>query len=102
MELSGRISIEGGAQLPSLGLIISRVNGAVSYGFGKIEVRPPGAFSTMVTEGEYRITIDGLPQGYILKSMNSGSVDLMQTSLKITASTPSEIVVTISGQSAVR
>jgi hypothetical protein len=56
----------------------------------------------LVTEGEYRITIDGLPQGYILKSMTSGSVDLMQTPLKIMASTPSEIVVTISGPSAVR
>jgi hypothetical protein len=56
----------------------------------------------MVTEGEYRITIDGLPQDYVLKSMSSGSVDLMQSSLKVTASTPSEIVVIISGQSAAR
>ena len=102
VELSGRVRIEGEAILPPLSLLISHVNGAVSYGSRKIEVRPPGAFSTLVTEGEYRITIDGLPQGYILKSMTSGSVDLMQTPLKIMASTPSEIVVTISGPSAVR
>ena len=56
----------------------------------------------MVTEGEYRIAIDGLPQGYVLKSMSSGSVDLMQSPLKVTDSTPSEIVVIISGQPAVR
>jgi hypothetical protein len=56
----------------------------------------------MVTEGEYRITIDGLPQGYVLKSMSSGSLDLLQSSLKVTTSAPSDIVVIISGQSAVR
>jgi hypothetical protein len=102
MELSGRVSMEGGAALPPLGLIISRVNGGFSFGSRKIEVRPQGSFSTMVTEGEYRITIDGLPPGYVLKSMTSGPVDLMQSSLKVTASTPSAIVVTISGQPAVR
>jgi hypothetical protein len=102
MELSGRVSIEGGAPLPPLGLIILRANGAVLYSSKKIEIRPPGTFNTMVTEGEYRITIDGLPPGYVLKSITSGSVDLTQSSLKVTASTPSEIVVIISGQSAVR
>jgi len=101
MELSGRVNIEGGTPLPPLGLIISSVNGAVLYGARKIEVRPPGAFNAMVTEGEYRITLDGLPPGYVLKSMTSGSVDLMQSSLKVTASSSSEIVVTISGRSAV-
>jgi hypothetical protein len=102
MELSGRVNIEGGAPLPPLGLIISRVNGAVLSGARKIEILPPGAFNTMVTEGEYRITIDGLPQGYVLKSMSSGSLDLLQSSLKVTTSAPSDIVVIISGQSAVR
>jgi len=102
MQLSGRVNIEGAAPLPALGLMISRVNSGILSVARKIEIIPSGAFTTMVTEGEYRIAIDGLPQGYVLKSMSSGSVDLMQSPLKVTDSTPSEIVVIISGQPAVR
>ena len=36
-----------------------------------------------VAGAEYRITIDGLPDGYVLKSMTYGSTDLMTNPLKV-------------------
>ncbi|HET9132252.1 MAG TPA: hypothetical protein VFO86_14955, partial [Terriglobia bacterium] len=96
-ELSGRVIIEGGAPLPPLNVNVARANGVVIYGSGSnyAAVRPPGVFKTTVTEGEYHVTIEGLPPTYVLKSMLSGAVDLTKANLKIADVVPPEIVVTL-------
>jgi hypothetical protein len=58
-------------------------------GGSRIDIPLSGsAFSTpiysAVVGAEYRVTVDNLPDGYILKSLSSGSTDLMRDTLKMT------------------
>ena len=42
----------------------------------------------MLTEGDYRVSWSGLPVGYEIKSITSGSLDLLSNSLKVAVDTP--------------
>ena len=46
-------------------------------------------------EGEYRISVEQLPQDYYVKSISFGSIDLLKETLKITGPTADELWVTL-------
>ena len=46
-------------------------------------VELPPAFPISVFPGEYTVSMDGVPDGFYVKSLRMGSVDLMTTSLRI-------------------
>jgi hypothetical protein len=49
----------------------------------RTSVLPDGTFSIFLTEGEHTITFDGLPAGSTVKSIVSGSTDLLKNPLKV-------------------
>ncbi|HET9219485.1 MAG TPA: hypothetical protein VFR18_21040 [Terriglobia bacterium] len=54
-----------------------------TFGSSMTTVRPDGTFSPSVTEGEYVIGFNRLPPGYTVKSITSGSLDLLKTHLNV-------------------
>ena len=53
-----------------------------------MSTQPDGTFRAMLPEGDYRVSWASLPAGYEIKSITSGSVDLLSNSLKVAADTP--------------
>ena len=47
-----------------------------------------------VPEGEYRIAIEGIPAGLILKSVTQEERSLLNAPLKLSATDPSEVIIT--------
>jgi TonB family protein len=59
-------------------------------------ILPNGSFGSVLPEGEYRVGWSGLPRGFEVKSITSGSTDLLSTNLsvsRVTAALP--VVVTL-------
>jgi hypothetical protein len=54
-----------------------------TFGSSMTTVRPDGTFSMSLTEGEHAIGFERLPPGYTVKSITSGSVDLLKNSLNV-------------------
>jgi hypothetical protein len=79
VRVAGRIVVEGGAKLNLAG---SRIQ-VSSTGSTPIAVASDGTFKTALQEGAYRVSIDGLPVGYALKSISSGFADLLKEPLRI-------------------
>lgn len=61
-------------------------------------VRSDGAFLWILPAGEYKVDVTALPFNYNVKTMSYGSVDLLQTSLKIASipmASPDEVRITL-------
>jgi hypothetical protein len=58
-------------------------------------IGPDGSFSWMAPSGEYRFSIESLPDDYEVKSMSSGSVDLLRETLRLTGPAAVEVHATL-------
>lgn len=59
-----------------------------------------GLLKARLPDGEYRVSLTGLPIGYTLETMIAGSVNLLENPLKISAGeTPPQIVITLKASS---
>jgi hypothetical protein len=92
VEVKGTVVVENGGLRPSLSVSLSPYSGGSN---GSAIVSPTGAFGTYLTEGEYRISWNGLPEGYTVRSIVSGSVDLLSKSLTVAGPTMPPITVTL-------
>jgi TonB family protein len=86
VNVTGAVVIEGNAMLPRLRLLFSQVKGTGQN--VSISSQPDGTFRSMLQEGDYRVSWSGLPVGYEIKSIISGSVDLLSNWLKVAVDTP--------------
>jgi hypothetical protein len=95
-EVPGRVVMEDGSrfQIPN-GQPFS-IEARFSNGSYGSLIQPDGSFRLRLTEGNYQIGIRYLPLGYALKSVSSGTLDIIQSSLKIAAGEPlNDVVVTV-------
>jgi hypothetical protein len=96
--VTGRLSVEGGAQTPSsIDLPLTAVGAAPTpTRTVLIRLQIDGSFQAQVPTGEYRVGAPGrLPPGYTLQSMAYGGVDLLRNPLKIASNDSAELVINL-------
>jgi hypothetical protein len=105
----GKLVVDDGSPLPALAAIpdsparvrlwAQSLNTQARAGSVITPVRASdGTFLAMLSEEEYRIGVVQLPLGYFVQSISLGSLDLLQSSLKVTkelSDRPAEIRVTL-------
>jgi hypothetical protein len=104
VRVSGRVSIEGGAETPSSIILPLIVGGGISTpsllggANPMLIIRPQidGTFRVQLPPGEYRLGPPrSLPPGYTLQSIVYGGVDLLRGPLKISGDDSAELLITI-------
>jgi hypothetical protein len=86
VSINGSVVMEDASDAPSVSLAFMDVKQTRAM---EIAARQ---FSFFVPEGEFRVTAKRMPNGYQVKSLTAGSVDLLSSNLKVSSSEP---VVTI-------
>jgi len=95
-QLTGRVSIEGGAPAPS-SFSLQLTSGGTGRA-SSLTIRPQidGTLRVVLPPGEYRVgAASGLPPGYMLKSISYGGVDLMRNPLKISSDDLSDLLIAL-------
>jgi len=85
IEGGGKIPLFVAGQFPVLRL--TRATGTrtdVTLNTPSVTVSEPGAFNNPASVADYRVTIENLPNTYVLKSLTIGSTDLRVDALKLT------------------
>ena len=102
--VTGRLSVEGGAQTPSSIALPLTVIGAAPAPVARggagptltIRVHIDGTFQVQVPVGEYRVGAPGrLPPGYALQSITYGGVDLLRSPLTISSNDSGELLINL-------
>ena len=87
--VSGRVTA-----VDANGAIVAGFSGSIWISFrrsGSItgtSVRPDGTFTTQLIDGEYTVSFDRIPAGHTVKSVVSGSTDLLKNLLKVENASP--------------
>ena len=98
VNVTGNVVIEGNGLRPRLQLQLSPFKGTGQS--AGLSTQPDGSLRAMLPEGEYRVSWSNLPAGYEIKSVTSGNVDLLTSSLKVSADAPPEplrVLLTVDG-----
>jgi hypothetical protein len=86
--LSGRILDESGSPIPEVQLfgdvVVSTVSNPNIIASTIFHIAADGSFGRILEAEEYRFFLRTLPEGYSLKSITAGGVDLMKETLKFT------------------
>jgi hypothetical protein len=85
--MSGRILMEDGSRVPdALGFreaILAPVGNPNAKASTVMRISTDGSFSRMIKGGDFRFYLRMLPEGYEIRSMRFGAVDLMKESLVV-------------------
>lgn len=81
VDVTAGVNIEGGGMQPRFCL-------AFAGAYSTTEAISEGILKTQLPEGEYRVSLSGLPTGFKLKSIVERSTDLLKDRLKIAAGDP--------------
>jgi hypothetical protein len=99
-EITGRVAMEQQVPIPQFEVRATDRDGKATRVYAGM-----GTFRIILEAGEYRFSVNGvvsanLPAGYSVKSMRSGSTNLLSTSLKVSDNAPlQEIIVTLGATS---
>jgi hypothetical protein len=98
MELPGRFRVEGSGQFAftQLGLVLQPLDGTI--GSGDAQVNAEGTFVVPnLYDGNYRVRVFGLPEGYYVKSARLSGSDVLESGLTISHSqSPGRLEVVLS------
>jgi hypothetical protein len=83
VTLRGTVAVEGGKPQPQFSLSFTSASSARSF---NAILAPIGMLLVSLPEGDYRVNLSGLPQGYKVKSVRAGSLDLLANPLKVSRS----------------
>lgn len=99
--VTGRLSVEGGAPVPSSFTLPLMAGGGAPAPAGasrSLTIRPhiDGTFRVQLPPGEYRVGAPArLPPGYTLQSIVYGGVDLLRSPLKISSDDSAELLINL-------
>jgi hypothetical protein len=99
-EVRVRVVVAGGGDPPNFQLIfydvpLSSMDPSVTANRA-IPIGPDGTFVTILPAGEYpRITPNGLPAGYSVRSFTDGATDILKRPLKIDGKTAKTLTLTL-------
>jgi len=85
-------TVEGGGPRPSYQLTFIKVGAAA----GTLPFTPPETGALSLNAGDYRVAAKNLPAGYNLKSLTSGSTNLLEQPLKIGVGQTPQVTVLLS------
>jgi len=91
-RVRGRVLIDGEGPLPHA---MFRVTPVTSTAAARAFYASDGGFDLTLPVGEYQVDMMRLPAPYRVKSIRYGSADLMRQTLRITDSSPEDIVITL-------
>jgi hypothetical protein len=86
--------VDGGGLFPRLTMSLVPFDGG-DQPPSSITLWGTGYLRHLVTEGNYRVTWTGLPAGYHVKSVTSGSTDVLTNPLKVAATDVLSVLVTL-------
>lgn len=98
ISVKGRADVEDGSTLPRasrgapLPIQAVRSSGGESV---TSSLQGDGTFELLLPRGRYKISVPGIPGGYYLKSMTSGSVDLTLHPFEVGSAPPEDILLTL-------
>jgi hypothetical protein len=97
VRIKGKAEIEDGSAFPRTSRGIPLPIRAVRTSGGEVSssILDDGTFELLLAKGNYRVSVPGIPPGYYLKSMTSGSTDLANSALEVADETSREIHVTL-------
>jgi hypothetical protein len=100
--LSGRILMEDGSPVPNpwvfTDAIVTTVNDPNIIGTTMMSIANDGKFSRVVEADDYRLYLRNLPDDYIVKSMTSGTQDLLKETLKVASTTSTNIEIRVAAR----
>src|SRR5262249_21395652 len=85
-DVTGIVVVDGGGIRPRFTLSFSAFRGGTQP--SSTVTLADGTLRAVLREGEYQLAWSSLPSGYLVKSITSGSLDLLKNSLRITRGTP--------------
>jgi protocatechuate 3,4-dioxygenase beta subunit len=91
-NVRGKVVVEDGAPVPRMNIAFISERGRLDAG-----ASVDGSFSISATEGEHRLVVSNVPGGYALRSMSSGSTDLLRQPLKVGEAEITDLVLRFSG-----
>jgi hypothetical protein len=80
VSVPGTVTVEGGGPIPRVQLEFIEPTPRTPQP-ARVSAAP--TFTTQLRAGDQRINVNGIPAGYVLKSMTSGGVDLTRNPLKV-------------------
>jgi hypothetical protein len=76
VSVRGTVIVEGGGPYPRFQLVFTRIDGAEPRP-APVNIPTTTLFAATLSPGQYRVTANGLPNGYALKSMTMGTTDVL-------------------------
>jgi hypothetical protein len=98
IAVKGRVDVEGGALLPRPsrgGLVFVQAAQRTGGVIVTSPIQDDGTFELSLPKGLYRISLNGIPGGYYLKSMMAGALDLSMAYFDIRDLPPENIELTV-------
>jgi len=90
VDVTGTVTVEGGGMRPSLNLTFAGGPRGISTTNGR------DTFRITLQEGAYAVAANGVPSGFFVKSIKSGSIDLQKEPIRLSrTSPPPSITVTL-------
>jgi hypothetical protein len=101
VQLKGRLAVEGAPQPKGLTVTLNTLEQTALGIFPPIPVGEDGAFSGAdVNLDRYRVTVNGLPQGFYVKSIRLGAAEALENTLDLTRAPEQPLEIVVSAKAA--
>ncbi len=94
VSVRGTVIVEGGGPYPRFQLVFSRIDGTEPRP-APVSIPTATLFAATMSPGQYRITANGLPNGYTLKSMTLGATDVLTQPMNLASGDAQSMTVTL-------
>jgi hypothetical protein len=94
VSVRGTVIVDGGGPYPRFQLVFSRIDGTQPRP-APVSIPTATLFAATLSPGQYRITGNGLPNGYTLKSMTLGATDVLTQPMTLLSGDAQSMTVTI-------